>query len=76
MNKINNIEIPLAFIDKTMTTENALRRMLKNNEELYDKISTTIGFAYEFNQIANKAFHFDFLQAAGIIPKNYPENCE
>lgn len=73
MGRRQDLEIPKAFIDQNTTAMDELIKMLEKCPELYDKCISTPGFAYGFSQLANRAIHFDWLKAKGIIPRNYPE---
>ena len=65
------IEKPKAFVDLGTSAAEQLQRMLKVNPKLYEECTDTLGFAYGFSQLANRAFHFDYLLRAGIIPSDY-----
>lgn len=74
MGKMRGIDIPKAHIDPNVTALESLKRMLDAHPELYNQCISTPGFAFEFNQLVNRAIHFDFLQrAVGIIPSDYPK---
>lgn len=62
---------PKAHIDENTSALLCLQEMLKNNPKLYDECISTVGFAYGFSQLANRAIHFDYLLSKGVIPKDY-----
>lgn len=62
---------PKAYIDKRTSAMEQLQIMLATNPELYNHCISTLGFAYGFSQLANRAIHFDFLFANGLIPSDY-----
>ena len=65
------MEKPKAYVNKETSAIEQLQVMLKEQPELYDTCVSTIGFAYGFSQLANRAIHFDFLLKKGIIPADY-----
>lgn len=62
---------PHAFVESGKMSMDLLQEMLKVSPELYDNCLSTLGFAYGFSQLANKAIHFDYCLLKGIIPKDY-----
>lgn len=67
-------ECPKAFIDGKTNAVEQLKVMLDRDPMLYEKCISTVGFAYGFSQLVNRAIHFDWLQKNGIIPSDYPKN--
>lgn len=65
---------PKAFIAEGYGTYDNMARMIKASPELYDQCIGTADFAFHFSQLANKAVHFDYLVAKGVIPKEYLED--
>jgi hypothetical protein len=65
---------PGAFVDPKTCAIAELEKMIRQHPELYDKCLETIGFAYGFSQIANRAVHFDYLFSKGLIPIAYLDN--
>lgn len=67
---------PAAWISKQypVSTTKYLENMLEIDPELYDLILKTPGFAYAFNQITNKAIHYDFI-VSYLLP-NYETECD
>lgn len=67
---------PKAYVNTKTNALEQLQKMLELQPGLYDKCVSTLGFAYGFNQLANRAVHFDYLLSKGIIPKDYLESYE
>jgi hypothetical protein len=66
---------PTAIILTESSTVDSIKELLKH-KELFDLCTNTEGFAYHFNQLANKAVHFDYMMSVGLIPKDYFTNGE
>ena len=57
--KPSGINHPGPFIDWNKTSQECLEQMLSTSPDIYEKCLDTIGFAYGFNQLANRAIRFD-----------------
>lgn len=64
---------PKAHVDKKTSAMNELYKMCTEHPKLYEECLDTLGFAYSFSQLANRAVHFDYLVAKGLIPSDYFE---
>lgn len=73
MKKMDFSDKPKAAVDPKTCAIAELEKMLRQHPALYEKCLETIGFAYGFSQIANRAVHFDYLFAKGLIPLEYLE---
>lgn len=63
---------PKAFISKNKFVLNNLQSMIDADEDLYSKLISTPGIAFDFGQIVNKAIHYDYI--VNTILKDYELN--
>lgn len=68
------MEKPKAFIAEGFSALDNLQEMLKTEPNLYDECISKQGFAFHFNQLANKAIHYDFI--VKHILKDYENNAQ
>lgn len=61
------------FVDSEFTAKQSLEKMLNLEPDLYEQCLGTAGFAYHFNQLANKAVKYDALKEVTDIRRENSE---